>query len=583
MSSAKRHVGILTGATLMVALAFALALIYFMQDSPSARVASAQNSDQAPVITSLSNPTCGSVEVAWQEVNGIDDYWIYSVETDGSGARFQEAIPWGSDYGASFTKVEDLEPGAEYWFAVVGALSPTPEGPDASFSWSHWHVITTLGGGAPTMPFNLQSVIRTASSITWDWDFDADGDAFEYSHRMAGTENWSSSTRTTENSTTVFGLSDDTTYEFRVRAVGCGGSSAYATDTATTAVAPTPTPTATPTATPTPTPTATATFAPTPTFTPTPVPDPGPSNLHADQRTAVTVTLDWNYISGTTEYESAYRRIGYGFTDSGTTTDSERKFEGLAPKTEYEFRVRAMVNGVWTAYSTVRLETTNVQYILESGTHEIHSGGTAYIIGGLGGRGGDAIYDTDEDDIAYRSASYGGGGGAGGVVVVNITTTGDYIVTIGENGARGSNADTTGYITHPASDGEDGGDTSLSGHGINLTAPGGEGGHKGNGNGTNRVGGSTPAFYGVPSVKTGADGPYRSSYTWYAGKNPAPAAVGSYSPMQSWRGFIAVGHTSGGSATYHRSIDTDQASLSVSPVGGVVTTYLRSARVVVVY
>ncbi len=47
----------------------------------------------SPQITALSQPTTSSIAVSWLAADNTDMHWIYAVKSDGTGGRFQPAIP----------------------------------------------------------------------------------------------------------------------------------------------------------------------------------------------------------------------------------------------------------------------------------------------------------------------------------------------------------------------------------------------------------------------------------------------------------------------------------------------------------
>jgi len=107
-----------------------------------------------------------------------------------------------------------------------------------------------------------------------------------------------------------------------------------------------------------------------------------------------------------------------------------------------------------------------------SDTFEVFGSGTIDILAVAGGGGGGG-----------GQGNYGGGGGAGGLIFIPsflITTTGTINISIG-NGGSGQSGTTQG---------DNGGDTTVNGLGINLLAKGGGGGGAQDGTTTGKDGGS---------------------------------------------------------------------------------------------
>ena len=85
-------------------------------------------------------------------------HWIYAVKSEGTGGRFQVAIPdpppsqgasgqSGPVIGVSLVStVTGLAAGTEYWLAVLGSRAPSDSNssPSESFRWSNWGRATTL-------------------------------------------------------------------------------------------------------------------------------------------------------------------------------------------------------------------------------------------------------------------------------------------------------------------------------------------------------------------------------------------------------------------------------------------------------
>jgi hypothetical protein len=124
-----------------------------------------------------------------------------------------------------------------------------------------------------------------------------------------------------------------------------------------------------------------------------------------------------------------------------------------------------------------------------SDTFEVFGSGTIDILAVAGGGGGGG-----------GQGNYGGGGGAGGLIFIPsflITTTGTINISIG-NGGSGQSGTTQG---------DNGGDTTVNGLGINLLAKGGGGGGAQDGTTTGKDGGSGGGGgYPDPSSGSGGDG-----------------------------------------------------------------------------
>ena len=134
----------------------------------------------SPQITALSQPTTSSIAVSWLAADNTDMHWIYAVKSDGTGGRFQVAIPdpppsqgasgqSGPVIGVSLvTTVTGLAAGTEVvlagrlrapcrprvsrsttkklgrWPSEPGWPSASNSSPSEWFRWSNWGRATTL-------------------------------------------------------------------------------------------------------------------------------------------------------------------------------------------------------------------------------------------------------------------------------------------------------------------------------------------------------------------------------------------------------------------------------------------------------
>ena len=132
----------------------------------------------SPQITALSQPTTSSIAVSWLAADNTDMHWIYAVKSDGTGGRFQPAIPdpppsqgasgqSGPVIGVSHvTMVTGLAAGTEYWFAILGSRTPSDSNssPSEWFRWSNWGKATTLT--VPTVSLGTDMTVAEGGTAT---------------------------------------------------------------------------------------------------------------------------------------------------------------------------------------------------------------------------------------------------------------------------------------------------------------------------------------------------------------------------------------------------------------------------------
>ena len=171
-----------------------------------------------------------------------------------------------------------------------------------------------IHGGLPT-PTNVSASSRDLSTVRVTWlDHAATETGYEIEHRLFGSGGWTRAGTVAANGTAfdVGNLSSETTYEFRVRALGNTPSEWSSTATATTGV-----------------------FR-------------APTGLTGAVLSVSEVQLGWSDNSATeTGFEIEYRSGANVWQPAGTTAANVATFEvgNLSSGTTYEFRVRALQGG----------------------------------------------------------------------------------------------------------------------------------------------------------------------------------------------------------------------------------------------
>ncbi|MCY4115236.1 MAG: leucine-rich repeat protein [Chloroflexi bacterium] len=171
----------------MVAVALVLAAVgalgqpHLLPGPSQAGVAQAQSPEdstrEAPEITALIHPTTSSIAVVWLPADDTDVHWIYVVKTDGSGGRFQLAVPDpppSQDASAQsdpvtetshVTTVTGLAAGTQYWIAVLGVRAPSESSPSTWFRWSNWGRTSTLT--TPTVSLSSDVAVAEGGTATF--------------------------------------------------------------------------------------------------------------------------------------------------------------------------------------------------------------------------------------------------------------------------------------------------------------------------------------------------------------------------------------------------------------------------------
>ena len=175
------------------------------------------------------------------------------------------------------------------------------------------------GVAAPNTPTGLTTSNITASKITLSWTASTGGTVTRYEVSTDGST-WTDSG--SDLTHTFSGLTANTQYTLRVRAVGAGGTSAAASASARTIAA---------------------------------VAPAAPTGLQTSGITTSAITLSWTASTGgaVTRYEVSTN--GTTWTDSGS--DTTHTFSGLTARTWYRLRVRAVGPGGTTAVASVVIRT----------------------------------------------------------------------------------------------------------------------------------------------------------------------------------------------------------------------------------
>ncbi|WP_282126118.1 fibronectin type III domain-containing protein [Marinifilum flexuosum] len=274
----------------------------------------ALSDDNLPSVPSgltATNVSQTSFTIEWNAVSGATSYDLQVREEGGS---------W-QDYNTTAITHDytNATAGTTYDFRVRANNDAGSSGYSAIAN-----VTTEAAPTAPDTPTNLAASAITYNSMTISWDAVTDADDYDLDVRPQG-GSWTTINQV-GTSYDYSSLSAETTYEFRVRANNEVGSSDYsAIASATTEAAPT-------------------------------APDT-PTNLTASSITYSSMTISWDAMADTDDYDLQVRVQGGSWTTINQTGTSYN-YTGLTGETTYEFQVRANNEIGSSAYSVVESATT---------------------------------------------------------------------------------------------------------------------------------------------------------------------------------------------------------------------------------
>ena len=265
------------------------------------------------VITWDPVPNASGISVSIRTV-GDSTWMVIRIDSDSSGYTITGLDP-DTEYDVRVNLIGDVDnPPIHTW---TGSTTPAS-------SAAVIHAMTDPTQSAEPVPFPSPVVTvsgKTDTTITVSWNAVDHADRYSVSYKPTGETTWTNKNAGTNTSYTITGLTPDTEYDIRVKAVGDGVNykSVYSaivqgkTDAAT------------------------------------PV---GPVNLEKPVatvagKTDTTITVSWNAVDHADRYSVSYKPTGETtWTNKNAGTNTGYTISDLTPDTKYDIRVKAIGDGV---------------------------------------------------------------------------------------------------------------------------------------------------------------------------------------------------------------------------------------------
>lgn len=190
-------------------------------------------------------------------------------------------------------------------------------------------LFTTIVGAAPSCGTvsGLTASAITTSSATVSWSALSGAVSYDVDYKLNSSGTWvTAATATTNLSVSLAGLTNNSLYDYRVRANCNGATGAYAQAQFTTAAAPS---------------------------------CGTPTGLSASAITANSATVSWSAVSGALTYDVDYKlnSAGTWTTAATATANLSVTLNGLTATSLYDYRVRATCSGASSGYAQAQFTT----------------------------------------------------------------------------------------------------------------------------------------------------------------------------------------------------------------------------------
>jgi fibronectin type 3 domain-containing protein len=347
------------------------------------------------------------VYVTWDPVSGVTTYLIYWAE--------EAAGPYELDGTANTPSHTSVNwEGYDYGYFKVSAVNAAGEGPQSAIA-SFGTYSSGESHSAPAAPSSVSALASSSSSITVSWSAVSGASGYSIYRALELKDEsfsyWGNATSTSYNDT---GLTQGTTYYYKIVAYNQYGESVLSTTAyATTSES---------------------------------IPST-PSNVSASARSSSSITVSWLDVLGVTSYNvyrsqtqsGSYTRIHTVYVSSTSDTDTSYTDTGLLPTTTYYYKVSAS-NGVGespqsaSAYATTWSSSVSSSSPPSAPTgvsayklslEEVYvswypvSGAVEYVVYWATSAGGTYYYDGTTSDTYFISENWSGGTAYFKVTAVN--------------------------------------------------------------------------------------------------------------------------------------------------------------------
>ena len=287
----------------------------------------------ATPVLSVADKSDTTITVAWDAIPNAVRYSL-SYRLTGTTTWTNKNVGTNTNY-----TVSGLAPNTEYDFRLKAI------GDETNYKSVYSAVLRAKTDATPTPPVGPQPLAtpvlsvasKTDTTITVSWDAVPNADRYSLSYKPASETTWTNKNVGTATSYAVTGLTPNTKYDFRLKAIGDGVNykSVYsAILQAQTDATPTPSGDPIPLATPV---------------------------LSVASKTDTTITVSWNAVPNADRYSLSYKLASDStWTNKNVGTSTSYTVSGLALNTEYDFRLKAIGDGVnyKSVYSAVlRVQT----------------------------------------------------------------------------------------------------------------------------------------------------------------------------------------------------------------------------------
>lgn len=192
----------------------------------------------------------------------------------------------------------------------------------AAFILNIFNTATCYTGSSAVAPTGLTTSLITATTAKLNWNVSAGATEYNVEYKLASAATYTPLGTFTTNTANLTGLAANTAYNWRVNA-DCSPMTTPVTFT-TTALAGCGVPTGT-----------------------------ASTNIGFS-----TARIYWNAFAGASNYKTRYRKVGTTAWTTANIATAFRNITGLTALTQYEWQVKSLCSGVWTAWAAKKKFTT---------------------------------------------------------------------------------------------------------------------------------------------------------------------------------------------------------------------------------